>query len=176
MDPRIRVVLKIVEERQGAIQLTLRNTSRLLGISETHLLRLFKREIGMTFRRYLRRTRMVGAAKLLETHTFSVKEIALTSGYEDVSNFYRDFKYVHGMTPRQWQLEQLVLLWQSPRLLRVYEVMFFGVSADAKSRSQSASTDATPRRLPESTSPRPLQSKEQKGKRPRVGTSHLAIR
>jgi AraC-like DNA-binding protein len=175
MDPRIRILLKIVEEQKGAIRLTLRNTSGLLGVSEARLLRLFKQEIGMTFRRYLRRARMDAAAELLKTHTLSIKEIALASGYEDVSNFYRDFRDVHEMSPRQWQLEHLVLC-ESPKLLRVHEALFLIGRADAESRSRSALIDDAPRGLPGSRSPCALKDQEQSGKTPRVDTSHLAVR
>jgi len=37
----------------------------------------------------------------------AVKEVASAAGYEDVSNFHRDFKQVRGMSPRQWKMNEL---------------------------------------------------------------------
>lgn len=104
MDCRIRIVIRIIGEQKGKIHFTLKASSRLLGVTEAHLLRLFKREVGMTLGQYSREARMAEAAKMLRTRVLSIKEIALASGYEDVSNFYRDFKQAYRTTPRQWQL------------------------------------------------------------------------
>lgn len=118
MDPRIGIVVKIIEEQEGEIHLTLKASSRLLGVTEAHLLRLFKREVRMTFRRYLRKQRMAQAAELLSDPSMAIKWIALVSGYSDVSNFYRDFKQIYAMSPRKLRERQLML--QSEALLRKY--------------------------------------------------------
>jgi AraC-like DNA-binding protein len=47
------------------------------------------------------------AADLLKNRTLSIKGIAFDSGYTDLSNFYRDFKQVHGLSPRQARIRQL---------------------------------------------------------------------
>jgi AraC-like DNA-binding protein len=52
---------------------------------------------------------MAQAAQRVKNSTFSMKEIAFASGYDDISNFYRDFKKVHGRSPRQLRVEQLQL-------------------------------------------------------------------
>jgi AraC-like DNA-binding protein len=81
----------------------------MLGLSEAHLLRLFHREVGKTFRRHLRDARMIGAAELMKQTARSIKQIALDCGYSDISNFYRDFKSVHGTTPRDVRLRELAV-------------------------------------------------------------------
>jgi AraC-like DNA-binding protein len=110
VDPRVQIVVKIIGEQKGEIHLTLRASSRLLGVSEAYLLRLFKREVGTTFRRYLRKERMAQAAELVSDPSLAIKRIALVSGYSDVSNFYRDFKQAHGMSPRELRVRHLRLL------------------------------------------------------------------
>jgi AraC-like DNA-binding protein len=107
MDVRIRLTLRVVEEQSASSELNLMETSRLLGLSKAHLLRLFHREIGKTFRRHLRDVRMSRAVDLVKQSTHSIKQIALECGYSDVSNFYRDFKTVHGDTPREVRLKEL---------------------------------------------------------------------
>ena len=104
MDPRIRIALRIVEESKASIQLSLTETSSMLGLSEAHLHRLFHREVGKTFRQHLRVVRMIRAAELVKQNALSIKQIALDCGYSDVSNFYRDFKSIHRITPRELRL------------------------------------------------------------------------
>jgi AraC-like DNA-binding protein len=110
VDPRIRITLKIVNERKATLQLSLAETSTMLGLSEAHLLRLFHREVGKTFRRYLRDVRMTQAAELVKQNARSIKQIAIECGYSDLSNFYRDFRSVHAVTPREARLGELTTL------------------------------------------------------------------
>ena len=110
MDPRIRITLRIVDERKASIQLSLEDTSKILGLSEAHLLRLFHREVGKTFRRYLRDVRMIRAAELVKQNARSIKQIAIDCGYSDLGNFYRDFRSVHSVTPREVRLGELSML------------------------------------------------------------------
>ncbi len=116
MDARVRVVVKIIEEKKGAIHPSLRQSCRLLGITQDHLLRLFKRDVGMTFCQYLRKRRMSQAAKLLCDLSMPIKRIAPVFGYSDVSNFYRDFKEIHGMSPRKFRACWLTLMPQPVEL------------------------------------------------------------
>lgn len=107
MDPRIRIILRVVEEYKASIQLNLTETSRMLGLSETYLSRLFHREVGKTFREYLRGVRMMRAAELVKQSARPIKQIALECGYSDVSNFYRDFRSSHATTPREVRFREL---------------------------------------------------------------------
>jgi two-component system response regulator YesN len=106
-DPRVRFTLKIIEQHKGSIQLDIGETSRLLGLSEAYLLRLFHRSVGKTFREYLRDVRMIHARELLQRSSRSTKQIAMDCGYGDVNNFRRDFKIVHATTPKRFRLKLL---------------------------------------------------------------------
>ena len=107
LDPRIQITLKIIAEHRGSMQGGLRDISRLLGLSETYLLRLFHREVKKTFREYLREVSMMRASELIKCSPLSMKQIALECGYSDISNFYRDFKIVHAITPKMFQFREL---------------------------------------------------------------------
>ena len=48
----------------------------------------------------MRHIRMKRAAELLKDNMRPIKAIAVDCGYDDVSNFYRDFRKVYGMTPK----------------------------------------------------------------------------
>jgi AraC-like DNA-binding protein len=110
VDPRIHLILIVIDEQKGPSQLSSIEASRLLGLSEAYFLRLFHQKVSKTFRQYLREVRMARAAELLKDHTVSIKRIAFDSGYSDLSNFYRDFKQVYGMSPRQVRVRM-----QSPK-------------------------------------------------------------
>jgi AraC-like DNA-binding protein len=107
MDARIQIALRIIEEKKASIHLDLSETSKVLHLSEPHMLRLFHREVGKSFRRYLRDLRMAKAAELVRTQV-PTKDVACACGYTDTRNFYRDFKSVYAMTPREMWLKQLM--------------------------------------------------------------------
>jgi AraC-like DNA-binding protein len=108
MDPRIRIILKLIEEQHGNFGPSLTTTSKLLGLSQIRLQRLFKLGVGTTLSQHLRETKMARAAQLVQCWNIPIKEVAHRCGYDDVSNFYRDFRRVHGTTPRELRARQLV--------------------------------------------------------------------
>lgn len=107
MDSRIRILLRIIEERRGTLQMTSKQVGSLLGLGEARILRLFNAEVGMPLRRYLLVVRMSWAAEWLKAGVLPIKTIASDCGYTEVSNFYRDFKSVHGTSPMQMRLTQM---------------------------------------------------------------------
>jgi AraC family transcriptional regulator, transcriptional activator of the genes for pyochelin and ferripyochelin receptors len=107
MDERIRVILRFIEERGGALQITPKQIGSLLGLGEVRVLRLFRTEVGTTLRRHLLEVRMARAAELLRTSDLPIKTIAFDCGYSLVSNFHRDFKLVNGISPKQMRLTRM---------------------------------------------------------------------
>jgi AraC-like DNA-binding protein len=105
MDPRVELITKVIAKRKNG-RLSARQAGSLLGICEGHFLRLFKQEAGTTFRRYKREARIGATVDLLTDSALAVKQIARVAGYEDMSNFHRDFKLVQGISPRQWRLTE----------------------------------------------------------------------
>lgn len=106
MDARVALITRVIAERKAG-SLSAQEAGALLGLCEGHFLRLFKQEVGMTFRRYKREARIGAIVNLLRQNQASVKQIASVAGYEDTSNFHRDFKQVQGMSPRQFRLMEL---------------------------------------------------------------------
>jgi AraC-like DNA-binding protein len=107
MDPRIALIIRVIARQKNGSNMSAREAGSHLGICEGHFLRLFKQELGITFRRYKREARITGIVDLLTDNLLAVKEVASAAGYEDVSNFHRDFKQVRGMSPRQWKMNEL---------------------------------------------------------------------
>lgn len=78
---------------------SLKRLSHLMNVSERHMVRLFKRHTGKTFREYLLERRMQTSAHLLETSPLAIKTIAHTVGYCHASHFGTDFRLWAGCTP-----------------------------------------------------------------------------
>ena len=79
--------------------------------SESHYFALFKRWVGLSPIDYFIRLRMKQACWLLTGSSMSVKEVAVTLGYDDPFYFSRVFKSINGAAPsayrsRREELEQ----------------------------------------------------------------------
>ncbi len=76
MDPRVELITRVVADQKAAGRLSAKEAGSLLGLCEGHFLRLFKHEVGITFRRYKRLARIAGIATLLTDNILPVKQIA----------------------------------------------------------------------------------------------------
>lgn len=72
-------------------------------ISQEYLIRLFRREIGMTPHRYLTASRIDQAKILLKTSDATAEQIGLECGFSDYPHFYRAFLKSCGMTPAAYR-------------------------------------------------------------------------
>lgn len=59
--------------------------------------------------------RLQMSALLLRTSDLPVPEVAYSTGFEDLSHFYRQFRRCFGVTPVQWRRGEIELLSQSSR-------------------------------------------------------------
>lgn len=72
------------------------------GMSRRHFSTLFRAVTGRSFLEELTELRLAHAAGLLGQGTHSVVGAAFSSGYGDLSHFYRLFRQRHGRPPREW--------------------------------------------------------------------------
>ena len=72
------------------------------GMSRRHFSTLFRAVAGRSFLEELTELRLIHAARLLSQGTHSVVGAAFSSGYGDLSHFYRLFRQRHGHPPRTW--------------------------------------------------------------------------
>ena len=72
-------------------------------LSSSHFAALFRRQIGYPVLQYQTLLRMSRSRELLDTTSESVSSIAATVGYMDPFYFSRQFKRVHGVTPREYR-------------------------------------------------------------------------
>jgi AraC-like DNA-binding protein len=79
----------------------LEELSAVCGLSRFHLLRTFRRVVGMPPHAYLRQIR-VEQAKLMLAGGAPISEVALATGFADQSHMNRLFKRILGMTPGEY--------------------------------------------------------------------------
>ena len=72
-------------------------------ISRDHLIRLFKKETGVTPIQYISNKKMEKAQLLLVSGNMSIKEIAYMLSYDDLSYFNRLFKKNTGVSPTEYR-------------------------------------------------------------------------
>lgn len=82
---------------------TLKEMSAKLYVSEEHMIRVFKKEIGMTAYHFLKRFRLKKACELLMYSQKSNKEVAREIGYSSVGGFISQFKQEYQVTPVEYR-------------------------------------------------------------------------
>lgn len=98
----VKVMPAVLHIRQNYGDKELMREEVIAGIcsmSASHFRTVFKRETGLTVRDFIIQTRLVAAAHLLKNTDSSVMDIALESGFGQVSCFNRSFLKAFGQTP-----------------------------------------------------------------------------
>jgi AraC-like DNA-binding protein len=72
------------------------------NISASSFSAFFKNAYKMPFKEYLLNIRVGYACKLLTENKYNISEVAFQSGFENISNFNRQFKKIKGITPSQF--------------------------------------------------------------------------
>ena len=96
-----RYVLQCVKQMEENYmkEMTCLKAAEELGISESYLAKLFKRETGYTFVDYLTHFRMKKAIQIMEEEHPKIYELAYLVGYNDAHYFSNIFKKVTGKSP-----------------------------------------------------------------------------
>jgi len=97
--------VRSIEARPDA-NLSLASLARDSGLSPYHFLRTFERLTGVTPHQFVLRARLREAAMRLVTEPRKVRkviDVALDSGFGDVSNFNRAFRAEFGVTPLEYR-------------------------------------------------------------------------
>lgn len=103
---RIKKVLEFVSENfQNDIMLE--DVAQLANMSESAFSRYFKKRTRKTFSTFLTEIRIEHACKLLQNDKMSVSEISFDSGFNNLSNFNRQFKTIKKIPPLTYRMKYL---------------------------------------------------------------------
>lgn len=94
-------------EKNYALNLSIDSLAKEFFISPFYLSKKFKAETGFTINQYILGCRMGEAERLLIFSNLSVKDIAITVGYENLPYFYTTFKKYSGCTPVDYKNKYL---------------------------------------------------------------------
>ncbi len=100
----IMQVLSYIEEHYKSG--SLKDLANALHYNFAWLSREIKRKTGKTYTELLHNKRMSQAAYLLRNTHINIDEIALRTGYENISYFHRLFYKTYGKTPREYRFTQ----------------------------------------------------------------------
>lgn len=84
-------------------KITMENVAKFAGFSKYYFSRIFKEHYQMSFPEYIASLRVAKATELLENSSLSILEIAMQSGFSNLSSFNRAFKEIHNCTPSQFR-------------------------------------------------------------------------
>ncbi|MGB7086747.1 MAG: helix-turn-helix domain-containing protein [Phormidesmis sp.] len=102
--PKLEAVFRFIENHyQQPIHLS--DVAKAAGYSPAYLTNLSQSYTGRTVKNWIIERRMVQARQLLKETAQSIKKIAETSGYTDAGYFTRQFRQLHGVTPKKWRSE-----------------------------------------------------------------------
>lgn len=99
---KLKAVLQYVKEHYRQ-QITVAQLAQICHFSEYYFMRFFKQYMGVTCVEYLNQYRMEIAAGRLAGSSRSVTEIAMDTGFNNVSYFNRVFRRSFGMTPKEYR-------------------------------------------------------------------------
>ena len=86
--------------------ITLAQTADIIGVSPSHLSRIFHKEVGVTFKKYLNGLRIGYAKRLLEDRELSVLDVGYECGFNTPSQFVRVFRSAVGMAPSDYRKQK----------------------------------------------------------------------
>jgi AraC-like DNA-binding protein/CheY-like chemotaxis protein len=97
----LRAINYIRENLSGDVSLT--RLAREANLSKFHFCRLFKKHIKLSPKEFVGYLRVQRAKELLIRDDLNVSMVSAEIGYNDVSNFIRQFKKITGITPSDYK-------------------------------------------------------------------------
>ena len=87
--------------------ITVKNIADYVKIDRSHLFRLFKKHLGMSPSQYITQEKLKLAIELMGYKDLSINEVAASSGFYDVSHFYRVFTKKYKTSPYEYRIKKL---------------------------------------------------------------------
>ena len=103
----VKKAIEYIEQNYANPNLSIYEIASYLEISEGHISRLFHKETNYTLAGYITSIRLENAKKLLCKHNCRISEAAEQTGYTSVAYFSSLFKKRYGLTPSEYQNQNL---------------------------------------------------------------------
>ena len=84
-------------------RISIADAARICGFSESHFMKYFKAHMAVSFTEYLNDYRLTIAARLLLSSSDSIGNIAVDTGFDNLSYFNRIFKKKYHCTPSEFR-------------------------------------------------------------------------
>jgi AraC-like DNA-binding protein len=94
-------------------QISMKTLMNTFYISREHLTRIFRKYMGVTFKKYLDKVRTYHAYKLLIGSDLAITHIAMDCGFSDVRSFISAFRKIYSITPGKYRHEHYEEVHQS---------------------------------------------------------------
>ena len=100
--PKLAPVFQFIDAHyQQPIYLS--DVARAAGYSPAYLTNLSQSHTGRTVKKWITERRMAQARQMLKTTAQTIRQIAEEIGYADAGYFTRQFRQIHGVTPKEWR-------------------------------------------------------------------------
>ena len=102
ISPTVRESISLMLSDPTA-ELSLAFFAKKFNVTESYFSRLFHKQTGVTFKRYLTELRLEYAKQLLEENGISIIDVGYECGFNTPSQFYRAFKDAYEITPSRYR-------------------------------------------------------------------------
>ena len=130
---QIKFVIDYIEEHLKE-ELDNKTLSQILGYSEYHFIRVFRKYVSLTPADYIRKRRISEIIRCIGEKKRPISDIAFEYGFNSKENFTRAFKNEHNILPTEWKTADCSLR------------LFMPFSFES-SQSEANSVDAVSRRI-----------------------------
>lgn len=96
VDPRIQVVMDLLQEKLLCEKVTVAELARRARLSESRLMHLFTEQIGIPIRRYNLWLRILAAERFIAQGKMSFTEAAYSAGFADSAHLCRTYRSMFG--------------------------------------------------------------------------------
>lgn len=98
----VNEMCRIIDEQYNR-NLTIQKMAEELFVTPAYLGQVFKKKLNMPFNDYLHTVRIEKAKELLQSNILSIAQISEMIGYKTIDHFYRKFKEITGVTPKEFR-------------------------------------------------------------------------
>ncbi|MBU5483226.1 AraC family transcriptional regulator [Clostridium sp. MSJ-11] len=104
-EPNKMLIQKVKEilDHDYKREISFKDISQEVGMSDSHLTRLFRHYYGLTPSEYIMQARVKRSKELLVQTNLDIVAVAYEVGFKSLSNFYKCFKEQVGYTPKEYR-------------------------------------------------------------------------